>query len=58
MFSSRASALSDALALIKASHARTNLSQVGMATAPRRRGVLERLFEGWSKESWVTWWPM
>ncbi|HTF55054.1 MAG TPA: serine hydrolase domain-containing protein [Pseudonocardia sp.] len=25
---------------------------------PRRRHVLERLFEGWSKESWATWWPM
>ena len=31
---------------------------VPMATAPRRRGVLERLFEGWSRESWATWWPM
>jgi methyl acetate hydrolase len=25
---------------------------------PRRRGVVERLFEGWTKESWSLWWPM
>lgn len=25
---------------------------------PRRRGVMERLFEGWTKESWSLWWPM
>jgi hypothetical protein len=24
----------------------------------RRRGVVERLFEGWTKESWSLWWPM
>jgi CubicO group peptidase (beta-lactamase class C family) len=31
---------------------------VTLPVAPRRRSVLERMFEGWSKESWATWWPM
>jgi CubicO group peptidase (beta-lactamase class C family) len=35
------------------------LSQaVRMNHEPRRRGVMERLFEGWTKESWSLWWPM
>ncbi|HEX4249669.1 MAG TPA: serine hydrolase domain-containing protein, partial [Pseudonocardia sp.] len=31
---------------------------VRMTHEPRRRGVVERLFEGWTKESWSLWWPM
>jgi len=35
------------------------LSQaVRMNHEPRRRSVMERLFEGWTKESWSMWWPM
>jgi methyl acetate hydrolase len=31
---------------------------VRLGNEPRRRRVLDRLFEGWSRDTWSMWWPM